>query len=778
MFQNIYYCFVHQIILFILFFSILNHYFHLESYFFFAVRDIFAEENRLSPPSSPRSNKFDNHRSTTTELLTHHSITQRISGTPPVRRFISSILGGDIPYGSRGHVLTQAQRKEYPPPASATTAVASTAVAQHYSDSKEPALDTLVPPKTPSPPIIEKDKEIVPETKPLNLKTPEPPRPEKRPSPPPAPESAVRCSVIQRVPATKSTEQSKAAKDVETKLPSLHSQLHPEPEQEHPIDYHIPKKRNEMPNGDEQERRWRDARRALAIKGRPLLSVWKLPNGGKCGGIMTAAAGHGRSGGGSQAAGTNQATGNSCGGSINFGGSAGGGSAAGGTPSSGGIGSGGVGGSGAGGGMGGRDGRSNYGPNSPPTGSLPPFCESLKGGQAGMHAYNAAANGNYIVQNAYNQMMATNLNMDCDTTQELTNLSNYSASLDSGNNSTTSSNNNNNSTTNNNNNNNSLVAKHYSMLHNAAYGIVLKDEQDLEYESKMDALNLNTNLLQNPYSGYDVSDTIMDMANGVDPLQFNATLTFSSPAEHALLDQLSDAVDLSSFLQRLPHDDQSSSGNDLNDLSSTPSLTPDSVSITPVDNSCLDSFPDQILLAGGLRNAITFDRNGYAAINTQKMYCESPPTYQQSREMHHALMQQQQQQQQNHHNQHQQQHLQNNNGVHQQMHSVGQHQQQQQQQHLPVSLAHSLQQQQQQHNNDHHHQLSLNTNCLNYDLDSHSNLSLPSPSSGSMDAMPETKPIIQSVSVKQEPMNGDIGIAMESKIVWRQRVSALFLFLF
>ena len=36
--------------------------------------------------------------------------------TKEPRRFISSILGGDIPYGSqRGHVITQAERKLYLP---------------------------------------------------------------------------------------------------------------------------------------------------------------------------------------------------------------------------------------------------------------------------------------------------------------------------------------------------------------------------------------------------------------------------------------------------------------------------------------------------------------------------------------------------------------------------------------------------------------------------------------------------------------------------------------
>ena len=47
---------------------------------------------------------------------------QNPSSHGPPRRFISSILGGDVPYGSRGHVLTRAERKEYssPPIASST----------------------------------------------------------------------------------------------------------------------------------------------------------------------------------------------------------------------------------------------------------------------------------------------------------------------------------------------------------------------------------------------------------------------------------------------------------------------------------------------------------------------------------------------------------------------------------------------------------------------------------------------------------------------------------
>lgn len=61
-----------------------------------------------------------------------------------------------------------------------------------------------------------------------------------------------------------------------------------------------------------------------------------------------------------------------------------------------------------------------------------------------------------------------------------------------------------------------------------------------------------------PGSNYDIADSMMiDIATGavVDPLQFTATLTFASPADHhALLESLSDAADL--FLQRLPSDDE------------------------------------------------------------------------------------------------------------------------------------------------------------------------------------------------------------------------------
>lgn len=300
------------------------------------------------------------------------------------------------------------------------------------------------------------------------------------------------------------------------------------------------------------------------------------------------------------------------------------------------------------------------------------------------------------------------------------------------------------------------------MLQNAAYGIVLKDEQDLEYDSKMDALNLNSNLLQSSYGNYDVNDSMIDIGNSIsDPLQFTATLTFSSPAEHALLDSLSDAVDLSSFLQRLPSDDQTSSGNDL-ELSSTPSLTPDSVSITPVDNSCLDSFSDHLIMA---RNN-AYDRNGSVypiglPIASKLYQQDSPPSYHQTRDMHQLLQQQ---------HQHQQQHQQMQS--HHQQHENASHQQQQQQQ------LH------------HQQQLIINTG-LQYDMDSHSNMSLPSPSSGSMDAPPDAKPIIHSVSfVKEEIVTTttrtncviignciggtDVGVSAHVTPEWRQRVREVY----
>lgn len=512
-------------------------------------------------------------------------------------------------------MLTRAERKEYPSGHSSTPI--DLEVKPNGNGSKSF--------------IDEEGTAVLPKTEPLSLTTSSPPSPEKLPSPPPPPEPAVRCSVIKRTPSTSAAttivvpgtsaavaEKIKGSVVKDIKPVPLLVKQHIEPEQDQPIDYHVPKQRPEF--DEEQEKRTREARRNSAIISRSHISMRQIVRGlnGKVNGIMVAAAGHGRSNGSSQGGNTNQASGQNCGGSINFNGSAAsGGSVSGGA--AGGIG----GGTGAGGGMGGRDGRSNYGPNSPPTGSLPPFYESLKAGNNGMNAYNANNGNGYMSgtgNSSYNHLMNS---MDCDGSQDLTNIGSYSDTNHHQQNGTSNS------------------QKQYSMLQNAAYGIVLKDEQDLEYDSKMDPLSLHTNIMQNSYNGYDVNDGMMVDMNGsvVDPLQFTATLTFSSPAEHALLDSLSDAVDLSSFLQRLPNDDHSSSGNDL-ELSSTPSLTPDSVSITPVDNNHhLEPYTDHMLMGGGGGGRNSYERNGYLS---SKMYHENPPSYHQSSREMTALMQSQQ----------------------------------------------------------------------------------------------------------------------------------------
>ncbi|XP_068906122.1 transcriptional regulator ovo isoform X3 [Tenebrio molitor] len=416
--------------------------------------------------------------------------------TVPPRRFISSILGGDVPYGSRGHVLTRAERKEYAP---------------------------IVPPDKVTLPVTKKPPEDTP--KPQNL-------------------APVRqFSVIQRTPKT-----TKRDEDKEAKL-STAPLVMQEPEQEQPIDYHIPKRRGETEDENE-EKKIREQRRSHCSKvSKPLISVRAIV--GKLPVTMSAAAGHGRGSSGNQSAG-NQSTNSSAGGggTINFSGGSSGGSS-GGT----------IGGGTGGGGMNpGRDGRQNYGPSSPPTGSLPPFYESLKSGNNGNN-YNASGNfsSNYLINNG-NQH-----NMECDTGQELANLS-----LNGG----------------------QSPPKQYSTLQNASYGIVMKDEADLDlYEGKLDAMN---QLLPGSYTGYDDS-MMVDMVTGtvVDPLQFTATLTFSTSAEHALLESLSDAADLSTFLQRLPSEDNENEEIITSNIHS-PSMTSDSSQIQQVDQN-LDSFNDQIL---------------------------------------------------------------------------------------------------------------------------------------------------------------------------------------
>lgn len=592
-----------------------------------------------------------------------------IKTNPPPRRFISSILGGDIPYGSRRHILTRAERKEYPITSelnltkSDSTKIRKTITEDRTDPCKSPVATSSSSPVVVTP-VSESGKSSA------------------------VPEPVVRCSVIQRTPKAllSQTERQKSDSDTDIKVPASLILIQ-EPEQEQPIDYHVPKRKEK--SDEEIDRRQREARRSSAITGRSMIgSIRNIPRSAieKINGIICVAAGHGRSGGGSQS-GNNQGSNsgsNGCGGSINFTGSGGGGSGSGGS-----NGSAGMGGSGAGGGMGGRDGRSNYGPNSPPTGSLPPFYESLKGGNSGMNTYNSP--NNYLGQNGtYGNIMNTNIAMD---SQELTNLGAYTDGH-SGNG----------------------TAKQYSMLQNAAYGIVLKDEQDLEYDNKMDPLSLNSNLLGNSFSSYDVNDSMMvDIGSGVvDPLQFTATLTFSTPSEHAFLENLSDAVDLTNFLQRLPNDEHHHNGNNEIDLSSTPSLTPDSVSIAPVDNNnCMDNFTDHMMMNRVNNNSYDGRNGGYMPNNNK--YNENPPSYHSAREMH----------------------------------PYGDHHDGQS---MTLSGGQSM--------------------SFQSDLDSHnSNMSLPSPGTSTLDSPPDAKPIIQSVS----GFAGKLGSIDETKKVklqvLQQRVS-------
>lgn len=227
--------------------------------------------------------------------------------------------------------------------------------------------------------------------------------------------------------------------------------------------------------------------------------------------VRTAAAGHSRSGaaGGGSAGGCGHQNGGSNGGTR--GGSGGHGYGG----SGGALGSGGVGGAlggGIGGGGGsmnpGGNGKSNYGPTSPPMASLPPFCESLKGG--GLTSYSQQ-------YSQYPALINQPLPMDCDTGQhDLTSGLNFHSAGGGG----------------------DVLSKQYSLLQNvcATYGITVKDDEDLSSYVKDNGGFL-------PYD-----DALMvDAATGsiVDPLQFTATLTFSSPADHsALLETLSDAADL------------------------------------------------------------------------------------------------------------------------------------------------------------------------------------------------------------------------------------------
>ncbi|XP_018900693.1 uncharacterized protein ovo isoform X2 [Bemisia tabaci] len=310
-------------------------------------------------------------------------------------------------------------------------------------------------------------------------------------------------SVIQRTPNVPTAPSPKPGTPPAgpSPVPAHVQEPEPEPEQEAPIDYHVPKKeKDEAPKMNKY---------VIGFTKTKQIMLWKQIL--KEGRVRTAAAGHSRNGAG--AGGGGGGCGHQNGGSAGGCGSRGSGAGHGYAGGGGALGSGGAGGGlgGLGGGGGsmnpGGNGKSNYGPTSPPMASLPPFCESLKGG--GLTSYSQQ----YSSQ--FQGLLNPPLPMDCDTGQH--DLSALHFPGGGG---------------------NDGLSKQYSLLQNvcATYGITVKDDEDLSSYVKDNGGFL-------PYD-----DALMvDAATGsiVDPLQFTATLTFSSPADHtALLETLSDAADL------------------------------------------------------------------------------------------------------------------------------------------------------------------------------------------------------------------------------------------
>lgn len=419
------------------------------------------------------------------------------------RRFISSILGGDIPYGShRGHVLTQAERKLYLP-----------AVVEEKKKEEKPLIKEEKDPLDHDPVVL-------------------PPRNSPSPGAIPSPGlDHVRCqkvSVIQRTPSQSQFRDSK--KEEVTLPPTLPTT---EPVQDEPIDYVIAKRTEG--EDEEQEKKIREQRRTSSSKiangiiARPLLVLRNRP-ASKVPGILSAAAGHGRSTGGGGAGSGSQ--GSSGSGNFSSGGS-------GGAPSSGG---GGAVGGGSGSGGNGRDGRSNYGPNSPPTGSLPPFYETLgPSTKSGQNAFNA--NGNF--SNDFN--IINGFNMDCQNNETASNFPEQN--------------------------------KQYSLMQNAYYGLALKDE-DIDHESKLD--NLGTNISN--YGGNFDDSMVVDMPEEIDNYQFATTLSFTNNNEAALGILSGSTEDFSCLLnnpvESIPDPD----------LRESSSISPDSVH-NPVD---IESFAEQV----------------------------------------------------------------------------------------------------------------------------------------------------------------------------------------
>ncbi|XP_060848007.1 transcriptional regulator ovo isoform X2 [Rhopalosiphum padi] len=363
---------------------------------------------------------------------------------PPKRRFISTSDGDNIPYGSKDSLQVTHRQCE--------------------------------------PPTIKVEEEAVPSPE-AEPKLPPPP-------PPPAPKCH-QVSVIQRTPAAVKSP------PVCPKRPLTQSQSTvQEPEQDAPIDYHVPKKEADL-----------DLDIVRAIKNKFTITLRgqlvSAPNG-----IITAAAGRGRSSGGQQGGGGGGGTnsggtnsGSNRGSSLHsytLGGGGGGGP-------TGLLGSGGGGGGMAPGGGGmnpGGNGKHFGGPNSPV--SLPPFHESLI--KSGGNCYSAQYNNQYHLM--MNEQLCFN-NNDTGQNPVAGGGGPFSIGLEG-------------------------PPKQYSMLQNASsLGIDIKEDDCEDLSSYVKETN-----------GF---DTLMaDSENGTsnDPLQFTATLTFAGPTDPDFLDSLNDAAEL------------------------------------------------------------------------------------------------------------------------------------------------------------------------------------------------------------------------------------------
>jgi ovo-like protein len=142
----------------------------------------------------------------------------------------------------------------------------------------------------------------------------------------------------------------------------------------------------------------------------------------------------------------------------------------------------------------------------------------------------------------------------------------------------------------------SASAKQYSLLQNvgASYGLItVKDDED-------DAILGSAS----SYSQYEES-MLVDIGSGVvDPLQFTATLTFSSPADqNALLESLSDEL----FLQRM-----SSGSPDGSDLLSEATGSLNSSIPGPIEPA-VDPFPEHNALGLTQRSSYNDTSRNFAA---------------------------------------------------------------------------------------------------------------------------------------------------------------------